>query len=328
MTADGRVEALQHAVGRDDRRLVDATRTLSPYSSSFRIEHVTVGLAGGAREEFVLKDLSWGTMLEGARAIRDEAHHDPFREVAVYRHFLGRAPWGPPRLLGWLDDGPGGRHWLFLERVDGLQLRHVGDLDAWREAAAWAGRLHARFAGTEEAEAVSARLPSWTGDRLRRSLRAAEGRVRRHGSGGARRAMAAVARRHEVVVARLAAAPPTLVHGQLYPSNILFVPGPPARVCPVDWETAARGPGVLDLAALVEGEWDDATRAELCRAYLEGRDGAASAAALGPLELDLACARVQLCLEVLALPHGFDPPEDHAADWAGRAAELASGLPG
>jgi hypothetical protein len=311
----------------DVRQVVHVTRTLSPYSSSFRIEHVTVELPGGGHEELVLKDLTWSTMLDGARAIRDRQRHDPVREIEVYHRFLGRAPWGPPRLLGWVHDEVADRHWLFLERVDGLQLRHVGDLDAWRGAAAWAGRLHARFATAEEVAAIAARLPTWTEGRLRRSLTAAASRVGRHGSGGARRAMAEVARGHEAVVARLAAAAPTLVHGQLYPSNILFVPGPPARICAVDWETAALGAGVLDLAALVEGDWDDATRADLCRAYLQGRDGAAPPAALAALEVDLACARVQLCLEILALPHGFDPPEDHAADWAGRAAALVALVP-
>ena len=53
---------------------------------------------------------------------------------------------------------------------------------------------------------------------------------------------------------------------------------------------------------------------------------AAHAAALAALKVDLACARLQLCLELLALPQGFDPPEDHAGDWAGRAARLTAEL--
>ena len=54
--------------------------------------------------------------------------------------------------------------------------------------------------------------------------------------------------------------------------------------------------------------------------------GGASADAVGRLLDDLVCARVQLCLEILSLPHGFDPPADHAADWAGRAARLTAEL--
>ena len=79
MTADPLVAALQAAVGTEERPVVAATRTLSPYSSSFRIEHVGVDLLGGGHEDLVLKDLSWSTMLDGARAIRDRADHDDAR---------------------------------------------------------------------------------------------------------------------------------------------------------------------------------------------------------------------------------------------------------
>jgi hypothetical protein len=313
VTSGSLLDAVQHAVGRP---VSAVTRAMSPYSSSFRIEEVTVDLAGGAQEVVVLKDLSWSTMLAGARAIRDEAAHEPVREVDVYRHFLGGAPAGPPRMLGWDAE----RHWLFLERVEGLQLRHVGELDAWREAARWAGRFHARFAGHPD---VARRLPSWSAERLGSTLHAAALQVERHGTAGGRRVMAQVADHHQAVVARLLKAPATLVHGQLYPSNVLVAP---ARICVLDWETAAHGPGVLDLAALVEGDWDTSVRDQLCHAYLDGRDGVVSDASLATLGHDLACARLQLCLQLLALPQGFRPPADHAADWVARAGELAEAV--
>ena len=324
MTAPGLVDALDGILG---DRVVAARAALSPYSSSFRIEEVSVGLAGGGRRRLVLKDLSWHTMLDGARAIRRAAAHDPRREVAVYRHLLPRAPWGPPQFLGSFHDEQSGRHWLFLERVDGLQLRHVGDLDAWRRTARWAGELHARFSDEDEVAAVRELLPEWTAHRLRRSLRLAHRRVTHHGGRRARLAMAEVGRHHDTAVERLLAARPTLIHGQLYASNVLVGAGSTRRVCAVDWETAAVGPGVLDLAALVEGGWDDATRADLCRAYLVARDGAAATDQLEELVIDLACARLQLCLEVLALPECFDPPSDQAADWVERAADLTLRMP-
>src|SRR5437763_8396237 len=272
MIVDGLVEALQAAVGTGQRRVVGADASLSPYSSSFRIEDVTVDFVGGEREHLVLKDLSWGTMLEGARAVRTEATHDPCREVDVYRNLLSRAPSGPPRLLGWLHRDREERHWLFLEKVDGLQLRHVGELETWRHAARWVGEFHARFREPEDLAAAG--LPEWTAHRLRQSLRTAEARVSGHGDRRARRTMARVRHHHATAVPRLEGVPVTLIHGQLYPSNVLVVPGSPPRISPLDWETAAVGPGVLDLAALVEGTWDETARDALCRAYLEGRDGA------------------------------------------------------
>ena len=59
--------------------------------------------------------------------------------------------------------------------------------------------------------------------------------------------------------------------------DILIVPEDNGlRICPVDWELAARGPGLLDLAALSAGRWSDDERDRLARAYFEAADGAAS----------------------------------------------------
>jgi hypothetical protein len=43
--------------------------------------------------------------------------------------------------------------------------------------------------------------------------------------------------------------PVTVLHGEFAPSNVLLREG---VVCPVDWESAAIGPGEVDLAALIE----------------------------------------------------------------------------
>lgn len=321
MTSAALVDALQATVGTPGHRVVGVRRSVSEYSSSFRIEDLSVAFDGGEHQEVVGKDLSWQGMLDGARALRSERGHDPGREVRVYRHVLPLAPPGPPRLLGWHHDDAADRHWLFLERVEGLQLGHVGDLDAWRAATGWAGRLHARLAGDHVRAWRAAGLPTWTPDRLGRALRLA----RRHGGERTRDALAVVQNGLATVAGRLLAAPRTIVHGQLYASNVLVGAGSPPRICPLDWETAAIGPGVLDLAALVEG-WDDATCTEFCRAYLEGRDGACRGDDLDTLRMDVAAARVQLCLDVLALPPSFRAPPDHGADWVGRAAELTTAL--
>ena len=64
--------------------------------------------------------------------------------------------------------------------------------------------------------------------------------------------------------------PRTFVHGELYPSNVLVVRDDRhPRVCPIDWEMAAIGPGLIDLAALVGG-WDPPERERLVAAYLSG----------------------------------------------------------
>jgi aminoglycoside phosphotransferase (APT) family kinase protein len=103
---------------------------------------------------------------------------------------------------------------------------------------------------------------------------------------------------------RLAALPQTLIHGELYPSNVL-VGG--ARVAVVDWETAGLGPGILDLAALVVG-WDPDSRGEIVGAYDPSTD-----------PRDLAAAELVLALRCLSLPPTREPPEEHRRDWLAEA---------
>ncbi len=56
--------------------------------------------------------------------------------------------------------------------------------------------------------------------------------------------------RFEEFVAPLLTPPPTVIHGEYYPKNVLFRGG---TVYPVDWESAAVATGEIDLATLTEG---------------------------------------------------------------------------
>ena len=71
-------------------------------------------------------------------------------------------------------------------------------------------------------------------------------------------ASASSAARYDAVAEQLAALAPTFIHGEFYPSNVLVQQGGRTpRVCPIDWEIAAIGPGLLDLAALSVGKWTE-----------------------------------------------------------------------
>ena len=61
--------------------------------------------------------------------------------------------------------------------------------------------------------------------------------------------------------------PQTIVHGEYYPRNILYRDG---QIFPVDWESAAVGPGEIDLATLTEA-WDKETVEECHHEYLSAR---------------------------------------------------------
>ncbi len=121
--------------------------------------------------------------------------------------------------------------------------------------------------------------------------------------------------------------PSTFIHGEFYASNVLIQRGDGAvRVSPIDWENAASGPGVIDLAALTTGGWSAAEREQIARGYLE------QAAALGhpqsEVELNeaLELARLHLAVQWLGWDPTWTPPDEHRHDWLGEALTIARNL--
>jgi len=227
---------------------------------------------------------------------------DPLREIAAYRTLLEGLD--APACHGSVVDRD--RAWLFLERVDGIPLWEVQGLDAWLATARWLARLHARPAPAEP------RLLRHDARHLRRWARRATS------LGGGADAVDGLAAAAEVAVERLAAWPATLVHGELYASNVVVQPGPEgARIRVVDWEMAGVGPGVLDLAALVSGSWTPASRGRIVAAYRE----ALPAAAHG-FDEALEGARLLVALQWLGWSSTWSPPVEHRHDWMQDVREL------
>src|SRR5262249_61074587 len=79
--------------------------------------------------------------------------------------------------------------------------------------------------------------------------------ARRHlvqaGQGQALRGFDRLMARFDSVVDHLVRQPRTLVHGDVFPHNIVLQPGP--RIRPIDWEAAAVGLAAWDLARLLDG---------------------------------------------------------------------------
>ena len=91
-------------------------------------------------------------------------------------------------------------------------------------------------------------------------------------------------------------------------------------MAPVDWELAAVGPGLTDLAALVSG-WPPPDRAALVAAY--GSEPGVPAFTARDLDF----ARLQVAIQWLGwAPPAWQPPEEKRHDWLGEAIELAEGL--
>lgn len=96
--------------------------------------------------------------------------------------------------------------------------------------------------------------------------------------------------------------------------------GDEVRVAPVDWELAAEGPGLTDLAALVSG-WPAADRQALVAAY------AAEPGVPAFTARDLDLARFQVAIQWLGwAPPRWQPPPERRHDWLAEATEIAEEL--
>jgi len=295
------------------------------YATSAALEELHIR-TGDRETALILKDLSRERLLGDARVTKPVFLHEPEREIETYRRILAPAGLGPKLIAACSQTDPP-RHWLLLEKVPGVELWQVGEFSVWEAVASWLGRFHAGFASRlDEVSRANPRLLHYSGDWFRRWCTRARAALAVSGDVRAPLLDAAL-ERYDAVIAAVLALPPTFVHGELYPSNVLVVPAErPVRVCPVDWEMAGIGPGLLDLAALVGG-WSDAERDRLSAAYLESLGDTNTAVTLSQaLSLDLARCRLHLALQWLGWSTDWQPPPQHARDWLGEALELVRHL--
>jgi aminoglycoside phosphotransferase (APT) family kinase protein len=289
------------------------------YRTSYELDEIDVALADGMSLSLMLKSLGRSALDPAARRAKPGFLHDPLREVEVYRSLLEPAGLGTPRFHGAVVEPERDRYWLLIENVTGEVLWQVGELEVWREVARWLAVLHARFSGRSLGAAETHLLhydASFYASWMDRALDYA-GRDRRP-------PLEALAKRYDEVVERLAALPLTLIHGEFYASNVLIQrSGEDVRVAPIDWENAAVGPGVVDLAALTTGGWTQPERDDIARGYIE------QAAELGH-EHDaddfyetLELARLHLAIQWLGWDPTWSPPPEHRHDWLAEAVAIA-----
>jgi Ser/Thr protein kinase RdoA (MazF antagonist) len=309
------------------RQIAQLERRPSAYCTSFAIEELDVRLDDGSTLELVLKDLSWRSLSDLARRAKPVFLYDPLREIAVYRTILLPRRLGTATCYGAVIDHALGRYWLLLEKVPGVELYQVGELATWQRVARWLAAFHAQFAEVATTERLAAPLLRHDGNFYQRWARRARAFSHRADPAVAPR-IEWLTQRYERVVERLVALPPTFIHGEFYASNVLVQETAEGlRVCPVDWEMAALGPGLIDLAALTAGIWTDEQRQALALAY---RD------ALSPITgrlldveallVELDCCRLHLAVQWLGWSPDWSPPPEHAQDWLGEAVGLTEKL--
>lgn len=327
------VDVLEPALGEhlgDNRRIRHIERRLSDYRSSFAIEELQVEFDDGRIVPVMFKDLSPRALLEEARQTRPAFLYDPHREIEVYRRLLSQHQLGTAVCYLAVVDPRRDRYWLFMEKVQGLELYQIGDFATWEQVAGWLARFH-RLAPEMLPHAQKTRLLEWNPPQYQACLEWAHTcqSVRPPSRPASGDVMERITGIYDRVIKRLAALPPAVIHGEFYASNVLVQQTPSGvRVCPIDWETAGVGPGLIDLAALVAGGWTDQQREALALAYWKELDDSQRAAFEGQssfYEGLLAC-RLLLALQLLGRSPTWEPPPEHSQDWLQEADVLAANL--
>lgn len=245
--------------GMQPSTIVRIQRTRFPYIGSYDCETVMVQLAGDVERTFFMKDYGC------SQQSKDDPMQRRERELKVYRDLLAHTGLGTPVYYGSVWDESEGRYWLILEFVQGVVVK-----DCNREhgtmAAAWLARMQGYFTRHPNLLQTCDYLIRHDAEYFRTKAALALRDAREIAPRAADR-LAAVVERYEPIVNVMAAQPTTLVHGGYIPWHIVIDRTcQPVRVCPVDWELAALGATLYDLAFFSDGA-ESHTRALLCDAY-------------------------------------------------------------
>lgn len=326
--------ALESALSRHyglPRRITRMERQPSAYGSSLVLEELAVVLEDGTKLELIFKAHGPRALLEGARRTRPPFLYEPLREIKTYQAILAPEGLGTATCYGTVADKRATRYGLFLERVPGVELWQVGEVAVWQHVARWLAAMHTGFAERTVELARAAPLLRYDGDFYRLWPDRVLAFVERGSLSlprAARLRVTWVAERYDRVVERLLALPVTVIHGEFYASNVLVQETANGiRVCPVDWEMAGLGPGLIDLAALTAGKWTDLEREALALAYRAAMPSESTRqlppeAFLSALD---AC-HLHLAMQWLGWSPTWSPPSVHAQDWLGTVLRLGERL--
>jgi len=291
-------------------------RTPSLYASSYPLEELTISLSDGRVLKLMMKDVSPDSLSEDAQLAKPVFLRDPWREIEAYLHVVPLINDGPPKFYGSEVDEPAGRFLIFIEKLPGVELFQVGDLNVWKAVARWLARFHlTTVPAVSSAPSQLIRYDAyWYRIWAQRALQTAQNL-----SPPAREIM----ENYDQFAQRLLGLPQSCIHGEFYASNVLVDSQTNAiRVGPVDWEMAAVGPGLIDLAALVAGNWTDAKRTAIALAYFEEWKSAEWGDSANFLWL-LDHARLHLDIQCLGWSNRWQPPRDHRHDWMNEMISLA-----
>lgn len=256
------------AAGCTDQSVAVLLRERNDYASSYASEVVTCQLADGSELKVFCKYSG-----NPARHLEFGHRGGVAREVEVYRRVLSTGNRLTPRFYGAFEDTTSGCTCLVIEYLRGA-VKFSMELDGQVRAARWIAGFHEENAG-RAADLSFVFLPRYDVDYYRGWIDRTIDYASPEAPGIAW--LSGLQSRAPAICAILSSAPVTVIHGEFYSANVL---SQAETIVPVDWESAAIGPGEIDLASLTQG-WGsaDVTAAEdaYCRARWPGGRPAAFA---------------------------------------------------
>jgi len=313
-------------------RIRSVLRRNSRYSSSYPIANLRVEMDTGEHLSLVLKDLSPSSLLEEARGVRPGFLYDPLREIEMYKSVLKPSRFGTPVCYGSVVRKNEELYWLLLERIEGPLLWQVGRFEQWKKAARWLAGFHSHFwTHKGKPQGLPQVLLRHDAAYCTRWISRAERFVSR-GQNSSANGLASqfkrLAKRYSRVVDYLLALPQTLIHGEFYPSNVIVRRHNSASpICPIDWEVAALGPALIDLAALASGTWEKDARVELVAAYREELEVfTRHLPSMAELLEAVDYCQLYLSVQWLGWAADWSPPENHEQDWLRESIRLSQRL--
>jgi Phosphotransferase enzyme family len=303
------------------RRIVRIECRPSVWQSSAEIHEIDVGFDDGKAIGLIGKAAAWESMSPEAQRAKPRLVWDGERERTTYACVLSCVEVDSARYYGTFVNEDG-MTCLLLERVSGVPLWQFGEPEAWRAAARWLARLHVRVnLPTVRCSRAAAHL-------LRYDCEFYDAWMDRACRFHPQTAVTRLREQHSRVVDWLVEERAAFLHGEFYASNILAESrdGAGFAVRPLDWEMAAIGPPLVDLACLLAGRWSADQRADLADAYYDevAREGGRVPRRDRYLRTLNACL-IHVAVQNLGWSNEWIPPLDHAHDWLGDALRLSEG---
>ncbi len=209
------------------------TRSTNP------IDRLCVTLDSGERLQVIFKRLRHGPEPKGHR-----------REVLIYRRLLAGQRFGAPEVYASLYDVKRSRYWLFLEDVGDWTMQHA-DRRQMCMAICWLAEMHASYMAREADLRALDCLDEHGAEYFEMVARTARQNLRLAQPSSVLGRFDALMERYDSLVEYLTGQTRTLVHGDLFPKNLVLQPG--GWIRPIDWEHAGIGLPAWDLARLVDG---------------------------------------------------------------------------